>query len=139
MLQPSTQLASVITRFKMTKKTVLARKKRGPPATGKGTLVGVRLLDGPLTAIDLWISQQNDPSVTRPEAIRRLVEIGLTHAPRSKTGRSKAAAKAKAKEMAEGTVEKLIAEDASPEERAVRKQRLIEGPRPLRDIRKSQR
>jgi hypothetical protein len=30
-----------------------------------------------IKTIDRWIAQQNDPSIDRPEAIRRLVEIGL--------------------------------------------------------------
>ena len=46
--------------------------------TGKGTLIGVRLLEGPLATLDEWIQHQKDPDLTRPEAIRRLVEIGLT-------------------------------------------------------------
>jgi hypothetical protein len=40
-------------------------------------LIGVRLLDQPLSTIDAWISKQKEPDLTRPEAIRRLVEIGL--------------------------------------------------------------
>jgi hypothetical protein len=52
-------------------------KKRGRPVTtGKGTLIGVRLLRDPLAKLDAWIERQDDP-MTRPEAIRRLVEIGL--------------------------------------------------------------
>lgn len=31
----------------------------------------------PLKAVDKWIVAQNDPAIDRPEAIRRLVEIGL--------------------------------------------------------------
>ena len=45
--------------------------------TGKGTLIGVRLLDAPLATLDAWISRQKEPDLTRPEAIRRLVELGL--------------------------------------------------------------
>jgi hypothetical protein len=44
--------------------------------TGKGTLIGVRLLDDPLTKLDEWIARQKE-EMSRPEAIRRLVEIGL--------------------------------------------------------------
>ncbi|MBB2733444.1 MULTISPECIES: ribbon-helix-helix protein, CopG family [Bradyrhizobium] len=44
--------------------------------TGKGTLVGVRLLDDPLAKLDAWIAKQGDV-MTRPEAIRRLVEQAL--------------------------------------------------------------
>lgn len=50
--------------------TVLTqKKKRGPKPTGKGMLVGVRLHDPELSAIDAWRAEQ-DPEPTRPEAIR---------------------------------------------------------------------
>jgi hypothetical protein len=45
--------------------------------TGKGTLIGVRLLDDPLSTLDSWIAKQHEPDLSRPEAIRRLVELGL--------------------------------------------------------------
>ena len=57
---------------------VITKKSRGRPVTtGKGTLIGVRLLDDPLSTLDAWIAKQRDPDLTRPEAIRRLVELGL--------------------------------------------------------------
>ena len=57
---------------------VITKKRRGRPVTtGKGTLIGVRLLDAPLATLDAWISRQKEPDLTRPEAIRRLVELGL--------------------------------------------------------------
>src|SRR5437868_6894986 len=61
----------------------ITKRRRGRPVTtGKGTLIGVRLLDAPLAALDAWISRQKDPELTRPEAIRRLVERGLTGKPK---------------------------------------------------------
>jgi hypothetical protein len=60
----------------MKKKTVLAKKRRGPQATGKGTQVVVRLQPKPLSALDAWAEAQDDKP-TRAEAIRRLVELGL--------------------------------------------------------------
>jgi hypothetical protein len=30
-----------------------------------------------LKAVDKWIAKQNDPAIDRPEAIRRLAELGL--------------------------------------------------------------
>jgi hypothetical protein len=57
---------------------VITKKRRGRPVTtGKGTLIGVRLLDDPLSTLDDWIIKQHEPDLSRPEAIRRLVEIGL--------------------------------------------------------------
>jgi hypothetical protein len=54
--------------------------RRGPkPTTGKGLVVGVRLHTAALKAIDDWISTQpNAKLITRPEAIRQLVDIALS-------------------------------------------------------------
>jgi hypothetical protein len=50
----------------------------GPPATGKGKPVVVRIQPPQLQALDAWIAEQAPPFPSRPEAIRRLVELGLT-------------------------------------------------------------
>jgi hypothetical protein len=34
--------------------------------------------DRHLDALDSWITKQREPGLSRPEAIRRLVEIGLS-------------------------------------------------------------
>jgi hypothetical protein len=55
----------------------IAKKGRGrPKTTGLGTGILVRMHDQ-LAALDAWIAKQKDPDLTRPEAIRRLVEFGL--------------------------------------------------------------
>jgi hypothetical protein len=56
---------------------VTTKKKRGrPPTTGKGLQVGERWHADELATIDAWISAKSD-KMTRGQAIRRLVEIGL--------------------------------------------------------------
>ena len=51
-------------------------KKRGrPPTTGRGLQIGMRWQDPELSAIDEWRTKHDVAS--RPEAIRRLVELGL--------------------------------------------------------------
>jgi hypothetical protein len=60
----------------MGKKTVVAKKKRGPPPTGKGVQVVVRMQPAPLAALDAWVAKQKDQP-SRPEAMRRLVEMAL--------------------------------------------------------------
>jgi hypothetical protein len=60
----------------MNKSINVIKKVRGRPATGQGTLIGVRLQPSQLKALDAWIAKQ-DASQTRPEAVRRLVELGL--------------------------------------------------------------
>jgi len=55
----------------------IAKKRRGrPKTTGLGTGILVRMHDQ-LGALDAWIERQREPGLSRPEAIRRLVEIGL--------------------------------------------------------------
>src|SRR6266853_3203368 len=39
--------------------SLLSRKKRGPPATGKGTLIGVRLQPPDLSALDEWVPESS--------------------------------------------------------------------------------
>jgi hypothetical protein len=54
-------------------------KKRGrgrPNTTGRGIGILVRLQPGPLNSLDGWANAQKDKP-SRPEAIRRLVDLGL--------------------------------------------------------------
>jgi hypothetical protein len=68
----------------MAKSTITgsSKKKRGRPtlyegSEGKGApQIGLRLPPAELAAVDGWISKQKD-ELSRPEAIRRLVEMGL--------------------------------------------------------------
>jgi hypothetical protein len=64
-------------RVSMPRQSVISRKKRGPPPTGKGVPILVRLQPALLANLDGWISAQ-EASFTRPEAIRRLIEVALT-------------------------------------------------------------
>jgi len=52
------------------------RKSRGRPSTGAES-VHLRVLPDQAAAIDTWIKKQHEPDLSRPEAIRRLVELGL--------------------------------------------------------------
>lgn len=55
---------------------VQSQKRRGRPATGTNQAIGVRMPEGELARLDRWRAAQKDlPS--RPEAIRRLVQIGM--------------------------------------------------------------
>ena len=123
---------------------MITRKKRGPPATGKGMLIGVRLQPSALGQVDRWAhSQKDNPS--RPEAIRRLVEIALAKSstkrhiepdkPERATIRAKKAEKAL--ELAAEQVDRLSDPLATDDERQLRKRKLIKGPKEFRDIRDS--
>jgi hypothetical protein len=134
--------------------SVITKKRRGRPVTtGKGTLIGVRLLDEPLAVLDDWITRQKERDLTRPEAIRRLVELGLTAKSisneRVRRGRSldlgamskiesapaKTTRRARARELAAEVIDKMADPAADPDERAQRRQRLTKGPPEFREDR----
>jgi hypothetical protein len=118
----------------MARRSVTVRKKkRAAPATGKGTPIGLRLAPATLARVDRWAaSQQDDPS--RPEAIRRLVELALGIVQRAGVRTKKAA---KAAEMASEEIDRLGDVSATDEERQLRKRRLIRGPKEFLDLRRN--
>jgi hypothetical protein len=59
----------------MAKSISVKRKKRGRPATGTEPLYGVRIGDELMAEIMRWA--ENNGEVSRSEAIRLLIEIGL--------------------------------------------------------------
>jgi hypothetical protein len=54
------------------------KKKMGRPATGVGTMIGVRLQPDQLAALDAWIAAQPDQP-SRPEAVRRILAGAIGH------------------------------------------------------------
>ena len=125
--------AIVTVRVSMAGQSVISRKKRGPPPSGKGKPILVRLQPPQLAALDAWIAEQ-EGALSRPQAIRRLVESGLasgTAAPRQRSKESKR----KAAELAGQEIDRLGDDGLTGEEKATRKRRLIKGPREFRDVR----
>ena len=51
-------------------------KKRGRPPTGKDPMVGARFPPALTAAVDAW-AYEVDGGISRADAIRRLVELGL--------------------------------------------------------------
>ncbi|MGQ2941565.1 MAG: hypothetical protein ACT6Q7_14075 [Blastomonas fulva] len=51
-------------------------KRKGRPATGKGTPISVRLQPDQLAALDAWIEAQGG-GISRPKAIRLLFQKGI--------------------------------------------------------------
>jgi hypothetical protein len=147
----------------MKKARTVKQKVMGRPRTGITPLMGFRADPATRASIVRWAETQPDmPSLS--EAIRRLVELGLTVKTKARpTGRLSVAlvsdlaaeaidslgptAKAparpvgkpgrrlRAQELAAKTIEKIIDPAAPPEERAQRKRRLTKGPAEFRDAR----
>ena len=54
------------------KRSIRVIPKRGRPVTtGKGVLIGVRMLPDHLALLDAWIDE-NEPGMSRPDAMRQM-------------------------------------------------------------------
>lgn len=118
----------------MKKANIVNKKSRGRPRK-KGVIhpmTTVRMPPELGNAVDKWAASQDD-APTRSEAIRRLVEIGLTMRPRP-TQASRARAD-KANAMAADQLDQLADESATTQEQANRKRRLLKGPEEFQNVR----
>jgi hypothetical protein len=111
-------------------------KRRGRPATGKDPTRTFRLSDQFMANVDAWAASQDDQP-GRSEAIRRLVELGLTVKAPARTA-SKRGRRLRAQELATTAIEKIIDPAAAPEEQAQRRRRLTKGPPEFREARVDQ-
>jgi hypothetical protein len=97
----------------------------------------LRVLPEQFSAIDAWIAKQKEPDLSRPEAIRRLVEVGLKVKTPAKTV-GKPGRRTRARELASEAIERIIDPAAPAEEQAQRSQRLTKGPPEFREARVDQ-
>ena len=112
------------------------KRTRGrPPTGGRREGILVRLETTQFAALDAWISKQKAGDLTRPEAIRRLVDLGLKVETPTRPAVSKPARKLRAQELAAKAIEKMVDPSAPPEERAERRRRLTKGPTEFREDR----
>jgi hypothetical protein len=116
----------------MGKQTLLAKKKRGPPPTGKGVQVVVRMQPAPLAALDAWAAKQKDQP-TRAEAIRRLVELGLKV--KKKKSAPSERQRAALADLASKAIDSVTVGTPNSDEKASRKRSLIKGPEEFREDR----
>jgi hypothetical protein len=108
------------------------RKTRGRPATGTSPLVGVRMTPEFQKPIRDWANAQDDnPSMA--EAVRRLIEIGLSAAPLPRGGDFSRGPTAR--DLAAAQIDRMGDADASADDQATRKRRLLKGPQEFRDSR----
>jgi hypothetical protein len=97
-------------------------------------MIGFRADSALRGEIEKWAKTQPDkPKLS--DAIRRLVEIGLTVKTQSRGHVSRQGRKLRAQELATNAIEKIIDPAAPPEERDQRRRRLTKGPREFREDR----
>ena len=94
--------------------------------------MGFRADPATRAAIVRWAETQSDKP-TLSEAIRRLVELGLTVGAKQK--HTTAATADRAKELASKTIDSLTADAANNDEKASRKRPLIKGPEEFQEAR----
>ena len=111
------------------------RTKKGRRSTGHDAVATIRLSSELRESVDAWAAKQSDKPA-RPEAILRLVELGLKTTRRRESAPNRAA---KASELAAQEVDRISDPSATEEERQLRKRSLIRGPKEFRDIRKKSR
>jgi hypothetical protein len=119
----------------MRKARTVKQTVMGRPRTGITPLIGFRADTASRAAITRWAENQPDKP-TLSEAIRRLVEIGLTV--KTKTKGPSAVGANRAKELATKAVEKMIDSSVPSEERAERRRQLTKGPSEFREDRVDQ-
>jgi hypothetical protein len=116
--------------MKKSTKVTLKRSHRRPAATGRDPHATSRMPPGLIAEVDAWATAHG---ATRSEAIRQLVELGLTI--RTKSKQRSAARAERAKELASKTIDNLTSATPESGEKARRKGNLIKGPEEFRQVR----
>jgi hypothetical protein len=114
----------------MAKSIKVNPKRRGRPATGRDPVSAVRLPVELTAAVDKWAEGHE---ANRSEAIRRLVELGLTV--KAKRRATSGNQKLRANEMAGKAIDKMTDTTATRGDQATRKKRLLKGPEEFRAMR----
>jgi len=117
---------------KIMKREVRSKQKGGRPAAGITPLIGFAADPIIRAAIVKWGENQPDKP-TLSEAIRRLVELGLTVKSRPKQTSGARARKADA--LAGRQLDRLADRTASADQQASRKRNLLKGPAEFRGTR----
>lgn len=110
------------------------RPRRQDAGAAKDNVVAVRMSDKPLAMVDAWISTQKERGLSRPEAIRRLVEIALFKAAPKRA--KKSTASTKSSQLAGDQLDRMSDRSATAAEQETRKRRLLRGPSEFREVRK---
>jgi hypothetical protein len=128
-------------------RSITSTEKRGRGRPRKDpTSIHLTLEPIPLAQVDRWSASQKD-NPSRPEAIRRLLDLALAktstkrRAEPDSSHRAGMRAKkaADASQMASLELDRIGDPSATDEERQLRKRRLMKGPKEFRDIRNNAR
>jgi hypothetical protein len=106
-----------------------ARRGR-PPSGGHDPMVAIRMAKALIANADAWARANG---TGRSEAIRRLVELGLSVKTTAK--QPSAARGVRAKQLAAQAIDKMVDPTLHPDERAQRRRRLTKGPEEFRNVR----
>ncbi len=116
---------------------VTPKKRRGRPATGRDPHVTSRMPSALIADVEAW-AIAND--TTRSEALRRLVELGLTvksrGSPKSEDAKRRLGTKERARELAGATIDEMTDTTASADDQGNRRRRLIQGPEEFQRMRR---
>jgi hypothetical protein len=115
----------------------MAKSSKRTAAPAQDPLMGFRAAPKIRARIVHWAEDQPDhPSL--PDAVRRLVELGLGKAAAKKvrTPSTRSANAARAVELASRTIDTQSSQNATNAERETRKQKLLRGPRSFQQVRK---
>ena len=99
---------------------------------GSTVPVSVKMPFAEMEAVDHWASSRPDPKPTRLEAIRQLVELGLSVKGARKNSASQ---RTRASEMAATELDFQADENATSDDKATRKRRLLKGPEEFQHVR----
>jgi hypothetical protein len=106
-----------------------ARRGR-PPSGARDPMVAIRMAKALIANADAWARANG---TGRSEAIRRLLELGLSV--KTTTKQPSAARALRAKQLAAQAIDKMVDPTLHPEERAQRRRRLTKGPEEFREVR----
>ncbi|WNV07142.1 hypothetical protein [Tardiphaga sp. 709] len=92
----------------------------------------VKMSSAEMAAVDRWTLSRPDSKPTRPEAIRQLVELGLSV---KGVRKNSASQRTRASEMAATELDFQADENATSDDQATRKRRLLKGPEEFQHVR----
>ncbi|WP_235999482.1 ribbon-helix-helix protein, CopG family [Bradyrhizobium uaiense] len=102
-------------------------------------MVSSRIPAATVAAVDAWAAERE---TTRSDAIRQLVELGLTIRTEARSAledqQNRKNTKQRARELASNAIDKVRDPTASPDDQSDRKRKLVKGPEEFQGVRRDQ-